>query len=438
MAVGQSPPYASATHQAPSPPMKKTEVEVISSDTVKPSSPTPPLLRRYPLSFLDQISPPVYMPLLLFFSHPLAPDALLRLKHSLSHTLTRYYPLAGRIRDNTFIDCDDDGVLFLEARTSSHLSALTTESICTEELNRFLPLEVDSADDLPLAVQATAFNCGGLALGLCFSHKVADALSLLVFITAWATMARGDPDAAPRPRFDSATLFPPRNLSGFAPRTGITENIVARRYVFSATAIEVLRERYSDRGARPTRVEALSAFIWTRFAAATICEGGRPGPVQHAVNLRTRMEPQLPESSFGNYYRIAVTAAPGTAETDGREIVGEIRKVLRGIDGEYVRRLRDGEEHLRFIKERAERFKRGEVVSFSFTSLCRFPLYEEADFGWGAAEWVTSARLPFRNLVSFMDAKRGGGVEVWVNLTEEDMAKFEKDEKFKEFASQTH
>ncbi|KAK9934471.1 hypothetical protein M0R45_021614 [Rubus argutus] len=45
----------------------KVEVEVISKEIIKPSSPTPEHLRHYQFSFLDQTSPLVYNPLLLFY-----------------------------------------------------------------------------------------------------------------------------------------------------------------------------------------------------------------------------------------------------------------------------------------------------------------------------------------------------------------------------------
>lgn len=64
-----------------------------------------------------------------------------------------------------------------------------------------------------------------------------------------------------------------------------------------------------------------------------------------------------------------------------------------------MKRLGKGNEHLNFIKEKAVRFERGEMVPLNFTSLCRWPLYE-ADFGWGKPVRVGSARLPFKNLVS--------------------------------------
>lgn len=109
-----------------------------------------------------------------------------------------------------------------------------------------------------------------------------------------------------------------------------------------------------------------------------------------------------------------------------QEFFAQVRDAIKQVNGEYVRKLREGEGHLNSLKEQAARFSRGELVSFSFTSLCRFPIYE-ADFGWGKPAWVGSASLTFKNLIVFMDTKTGDGIEAWVNLKEEDMAKFEQD-----------
>lgn len=73
------------------------------------------------------------------------------------------------------------------------------------------------------------------------------------------------------PQFVAATLFPPKNISsgggGFVPGVGITrDNIITNRYVFDASKIEALKEKYADQEGiekqkPPSRVEALSAFI---------------------------------------------------------------------------------------------------------------------------------------------------------------------------------
>ncbi|XP_022734602.1 vinorine synthase-like [Durio zibethinus] len=417
------------------------KVEIIARDTIKPASPTPEHLRNLQFSFLDQIATPVFMPMVFFYPIEYYDvnvgnfNRTERLKESLSETLTRFYPLAGRVKNNAFIDCNDEGVRFVQARVKSQLSDVVRRPE-PDSLNKLLPYELDNVGDLILAIQVNIFDCDGMAIGVCMSHKFADALSLIMFLNNWAATARGNSDTDKvSPRFDLATLFPPRSISGFKPSTGIIKDkIVTRRFVFSASVIAALRAKYADNGGsgelqrRPTRIEALSAFIWSRFMATT---QGKPDPeklytVLHAVNLRTRMDPPLPQYYFGNISRFAIALPSINSEEECFGIVSEVRDAIRKIDGDYVRKLQEGNGHLNFMKERAEKITKGEVVSFSFTSLCRFPLYE-TDFGWGKPIWVGSASLTFKNLVVFMDTSSSGGIEAWINMKKEDMAKFESD-----------
>ncbi|OAY32384.1 stemmadenine O-acetyltransferase [Manihot esculenta] len=418
----------------------KLEIEIISEEIIKPSSPTPDHLHHYNLSFLDQISPPVYNPFILLYptdgelkSNNL--EIYEELKQSLSQVLTYYYPLAGRIKDNHFVDCNDEGALLLQAQVSSKLSDVVDNPEPTE-FNKLLPFELDQAQELPLGIQFNIFKCGGICLGLCLSHKIADAFSALTFIKTWAAIARGEADIV-RPEFVSDTLFPPKNISGFNPSIGITkQNIVTKRFVFSSSSIESLRARYAtslENERPPSRIEALSAFIWSRFMAATTVESGRRKIylMLHAVNLRKRMNPPLSEHSFGNYYRVAITI-PSVHPSGEDDLVNQMRDSISKIDEEYVKKLQKGDEHLDFIKERAESFMRGEIATLNFTSLCRFPLYE-ADFGWSKPIWVGAPSLTFKDLVVFMDTASGDGIEALIHLKEEDMAKLKEDQELLRF-----
>ncbi|WRX15446.1 hypothetical protein QQP08_007933 [Theobroma cacao] len=419
----------------------KLEVEVMSKEIIKPSSPTPDQLRHYQLSFLDQISPPVYNPLVLFY--PMTECNIQvnktkitdHLKQSMSNALSYFYPLAGRIKDNRLVDCNDEGIPFLEAQVKCKLSDIL-ENPAPSELNKLLPFVLDDAEELPLGIQFNIFDSGGICIGVCISHKLADALSFFTFVNTWAAIARGESYIV-SPEFASAKLFPPKSTLGFEPRTGIsTERIVTKRFVFTASKIQEIKAKYTKSTASaenqkgPSRIEALSTFIWSRFVAAT---KAKPIPdncfytIIHAVNLRPRLDPPLAEHSFGNFYRIAMTVPSINSEEDCCSLVYQIRDSIRKLDMKYVRQLQDGQSYFDFMKERAESFIRGEIVSFSFTSLCRFPMYK-ADFGWGKPIWVGSASLTFKNLVVFMDTVSGDGIEAWVSLKEEDMAMFGSDE----------
>ncbi|KAK3013158.1 hypothetical protein RJ639_008581 [Escallonia herrerae] len=58
--------------------------------------------------------------------------------------------------------------------------------------NKFLPHELDDIDDAALAVQVNFCNCGGIIIAVCISNKVADALSIAMFVTGWAASASED------------------------------------------------------------------------------------------------------------------------------------------------------------------------------------------------------------------------------------------------------
>ncbi|KAL2233691.1 vinorine synthase-like [Sesamum indicum] len=420
------------------------EIEVISNETIKPSSPTPESLRKYQLSFLDQIAPPTFMPLVYFYPADAKfsnPEKSNHLKKSLSQVLSRFYPLAGRLIDDLYVDCNNEGAPYVEAVANCSLSQVVTNPI-PKNMNKFLPYKVDEVQNLGMAVQVTYFQCGGTAVGLLISHKIADALSFFLVANTWAAIARnGNYDDVPGPKFEGAKIFPPRDAAGFKPSTGIVkEELVTKIFTFPASRISALQERYSGGAAelpqrRPSRVEALSAFLWTRFISATQMKAdpNKIYTVLHAVNLRTRLDPPLSEYHFGNISRLAI-AMPSVGVDGGSELLQKVREAIRAVDGEYVAQLRQGDKHLNFLKERMAQANKGELVTFNFTSLCRFPLYE-ADFGWGKPVWAGSAGLVYKNLVTFIDTATGNGIEAWINLRKEDMEKFEADLELQEFLS---
>ena len=144
------------------------------------------------------------------------------------------------------------------------------------------------------------------------------------------------------------------------------------------------------------------------------------------------MEPKLPENYFGNI-NVGTIAPLPSFETNYKDgcyinIVSTIRDAIKQINPDFVKKLQQQSGwYLDLLKEQHTQINMGEMSFFVFTSLCSFPIYE-VDFGWGKPAFVGVTPLTFRNIVAFLDTKYGGGIEAWVNLEENDMAKFEADE----------
>ncbi|XAR49613.1 Vinorine synthase [Bertholletia excelsa] len=414
------------------------EVMVNSREIIKPARPTPAHLRVLQLSFLDQITAPLFSPMIYFYPPPpppaIAADKSTTLKTSLSDTLTVFYPLAGRLVGTCHVDCNDEGVQYIEAHAKaplSHLLAVSDLSL----LNCLLPFpHLAAASELLLAVQVTFLGCGGIVIGTCFNHKIADAVSVMYFMNSWACRAKsGHLRSIKCHGFDLARVFPPRDMP--KRKTSVVDvkkdRIVAKRFVFGASALSALRIKYSNSSINPTRVEALSAFLWTKILGATQAGAGVPKThslLFHMVNLRTRLHPPLPELYFGNVLGYAMVVQPSTSKADGFGFVAQAREAIRRIDGHYLGRflyehLISNSTLLICAKEAAE------VLQLTFSSIWRLPVYD-ADFGWGRPLWVTMAQQAKKNIIFFFPTRLGNGIEALVHLKEDEMARLEADKEF--------
>lgn len=99
------------------------EVQVVSKKMVKPSVPTPDHHKTCKLTAFDQIAPPDQVPIIYFYNSSNIDNIREQLVKSLSETLTKFYPLAGRfVHDGFYVDCNDEGVLYVEAEVNIPLN----------------------------------------------------------------------------------------------------------------------------------------------------------------------------------------------------------------------------------------------------------------------------------------------------------------------------
>ncbi|KAK4758101.1 hypothetical protein SAY87_019402 [Trapa incisa] len=421
----------------------EVKVEFIKRETIVPSSPTPDELKSFKLSLFDQISPAVYTPLLLFYTNhhePLTPDELSRrLKISMSKTLTHFYPFTGRVINNLHIECTDQGAEFLEAKVSCCLSDILKQPNLTL-LDKLIPIDIFSkeARDGPLLlVQANFFECGGLVVGICISHKQADAATLCTFVNLWAEEAKGI-DSSVSPDFCFSSRFPPVDYLSALPEVEITKNeSITQRFVIEPSRIAELKIRaVSDEVPRPTAVESVLALMWKTAATASM-KNADPGStprrtgMSQIVNLRKRVDPPMPENTMGNlvgYFRVETEEAE--AELKLPELVRLLRKGLQKYQIE-VNEIIGGEVRVQDILKSAADFgvqlaDQG-VDNFNCSSWCKFPMYE-SDFGWGKPVWASLPSLEFKNDVRMINTADGEGIEVWLALSDANMDLFEHDE----------
>ncbi|MBA0770953.1 hypothetical protein Gotri_019492 [Gossypium trilobum] len=328
------------------------------------------------------------------------------------------------MKDHLSIACNDEGAYYVEARVnlplcvflnlpdSSYVSQLLPESNWT----------ITSAGSYIAVIQVTTFACGGIAIGACLSHVIADAPAATTFISSWAALTRKCGEEAPCPNFEASFIFPqsvayPREatflgmLNPFV-KTGIWQS---RRIVFDASAIASLKAKTTSSSVPyPTRVEAVSALLSKCITAASKAKPDiqKSTLITHSVNLRQRARPQIPNYSMGNFVCLAAALVKG----DGGwlkycECMKEIGKASHGTNDK--------------------------IDLIVFSSWCNMGVYE-IDFGWGKPTWVACApkiksKTEMVNMIFLMDSKMGNGIEAWVYLEEQHMAMLEQNQELLAF-----
>uniref|UniRef100_A0A7N0UD55 Uncharacterized protein n=1 Tax=Kalanchoe fedtschenkoi TaxID=63787 RepID=A0A7N0UD55_KALFE len=433
------------------------EVQIVTEAWVRPSTPTPPHLQTFRISLLDQLIPNCeHVPAVFYYDHdeaghPSVAQKLQLLKTSLSEILPRFYPLAGRIKTDLVIDCNDEGVRYREARVNCDLKQFMGGSYDLSQIMHFHPLKHNCArEGTHVAnVQVTEFQCGGLAIGVCICHVIADGVGFSVFMKAWAAAARGCVTVI-QPNFNSVSVFPAHD-------TGLWEmsdptfaggarngNFVTRKFTFDSASITELRELATGAGLsrRATRVEAISALLWKWFMIASrerkkqtdshVKRGNYLSAVTHSVNLRARVDPsftpEITQHTMGNliWFATAVsTPATDMEEPDMSSLCAKIREAISEVDDKFIQELK-GEDKSRVktvVRESLRSIR--DVISepesdlMVITSWCKFGLYE-ADFGWGKPRWIGYCiyEMPthMSGAAALMDTRDGEGIEAWVTM----------------------
>ncbi|KAL9268060.1 Stemmadenine O-acetyltransferase-like protein [Drosera capensis] len=232
-------------------------------------------------------------------------------------TLTKFYLLAGRISGNMTMECDDQGILYLEARVNCSMVDFL-RAPCVASLGGFLPRNTTCSEPIheivQVAIQVTGFVCGGIAIV--------------------------SPDLITAPRlFPANELLASHSSSSLATEGG---NNVLKRFTFDMPAIDILKSRAkSEDIPNSSSVEVVSVFIskhcMLAFNAVNTGDHEGPSSLSHTVNMRSRRIPPLPTGSIGNLCELAAMEFHALDELHA--LVSRLRQTISGINDGSVKFL---------------------------------------------------------------------------------------------------
>ncbi|GJV87767.1 transferase, chloramphenicol acetyltransferase-like domain protein [Tanacetum coccineum] len=418
--------------------MQAIRIEVISREHIKPSSPTPQNLRYYKLSMFDQAQMSVYHPFTFFYPNyndkynskyvdKVISDRSAHLKQSLSQTLTRFYPFAGKVASELHIDCNDDGVYYTETRINDWLNnVLKTPDY--NFLQRLNPV-VDSVSlgSYVSMVQVNFFKCGGVAVSVQHNHKLVDGFSYMMFMKAWAAIARRDQNQV-YPKFVSSSMFPQNEKSqslpiwymGISPAYIKLGKCATKRFVFNAFALRELKAKASKHSP-VSRINAVLALLWK---CVTFVTHSKKSVLHLPVNIRPRCLPPMPEYSVGNsILDMSARFDPDTNDLELGSMAVQLKNVIMDVKSASIEELKGKNMHVKFV----ERLRKSMEIFSTFgnehiktTSVCNSGS-NEVDFGWGRPVWICTGHMNddsdiFINRMIMLDSCSGDGIEVWVTL----------------------
>lgn len=340
-----------------------------------------------------------------YYDPPPSPDSAIsisRLRESLSKTLTAYPHLCGMVHyaapkskaghtnryrrvHVTYNAPTDVGIPFHDATSSKNLADFIPDtkarkaSLKAWDISQlpsdklFPPTELAISDDssklLPnVIIQATTFACGSAAIALEFTHCLADAHAMSIFVKDWAatnqallkdeplpklspvfnpqlldSAAAGDIDAEnPDPALqEQARKLPFHRYDWYTPVTGqpwpvrmppgfdstvklsptspipwadwdVKAPCLHRILHFSSEEIQCIYDQTTsqDPASKVSKHDALLAYLWTRINVARHNSPETQTYLNMTFGIRPRTSPPLPDSFLGSPILLAAISSP--------------------------------------------------------------------------------------------------------------------------------
>ncbi|KAK4711541.1 hypothetical protein R3W88_006054 [Solanum pinnatisectum] len=283
-----------------------------------------------------------------------------------------------------------------------------------------------------LVAQVSEFDCGGIAISVCLSHKIGDGCSVLNFLNDWSRITRGRMTTTLAPKFVGDSIFSSNNYSPIiAPQllSNVSE-CVQKRFIFPTTKLDALRAKVAAESGveNPTRAEVVSALLFKcaiKAASSTTTSMlmRRPSKLVHFLNVRSMLKSRLPQSAIGNLLSIFSTTSTNEQDIELPKLKDQVEQ--NELILEVVESMRKGKKPFEDNNDEYENV-------YACSNLCKYPDYN-VDFGWGQPERVGLPNGPFSFFLK--DSKIGGGVDARVMLQKQHMSEFERDDELLQLIS---
>ncbi|KAI3518465.1 hypothetical protein L1887_07242 [Cichorium endivia] len=425
--------------------------------------------RFLPLTFFDMIWIP-FFPIhqVFFYEIPHSREHFLEtivpnLKHSLSITLQHFFPFAGNLivflnqsvekkPEIRHVEGDSVSVSFVECTLD--FNDLTGNH--PRKCDMFYPLvpllgRAENVSDyltIPLfSVQVTLFPNSGISIGLTNHHSLCDASTRYNFLKAWSSIAIHGTDelflaSGSLPFYERVVKYPlsldeiALNLPGIPainaeyqpPQLVSHTDKVRATIILTQAHISQLKKQLSTQLPTLEYVSSFSvacSFIWRCIAKSHVHIGERKGDndIERfvcAVDWRSRLDPPLPQTYFGNCVGASITTTLKStllAGNNGFLLAAELfGKALKETIKKKNGVIEDGEPLIKTAF--------APVPGISVSGTPKTKIYD-VDFGWGKPKKHETISIDHNGSISVNASKESpADIEIGVSLPTKQMDAF--------------
>ncbi|KAJ3684494.1 hypothetical protein LUZ61_013658 [Rhynchospora tenuis] len=329
------------------------------------------------------------------------------IKDALAKTLVYYYPIAGRLREDSgrklVVECNSEGVVFVEAEADARVEDFKKVPVLPiPGVQNLLygPEDGHKITNKPLLyMQVTRFKCGGFSLGYETCHVIADGPGFVQFLAAVAELAC-DNKCSPsvKPVWDrhilSASSIPkkslfshlayhepetPNDMADDIMLTTPSDEMINGSFFFGLKQLQALRKCLPlHMRAKATNFELITAAVWQSRAIALKYSPNLEVRVQFVLNVRgKRRFRKIPEGYYGNalVFPVARATAGKLKEAPLMYSLELVRQAIEMATDEFLQSVMD---HL--VAQGRPHFV--DTRTYLVSDITRAG-FDAVDFGWG-------------------------------------------------------